>query len=64
MTEARMAEDGRYWARCAKCGTWVEVYPVTAKGDLFFEVLKAGFHCCGRQQSAIFTREKDCLDFH
>lgn len=64
MAETKMTDDGKYLARCSKCGTWVEVFPATAKGDLFFEALKADFLCCGEQQSATFTREKDCLDFH
>jgi hypothetical protein len=27
-------------------------------------VLQAGFQCCGLQQFATFTREKDTIDFH
>ena len=64
MTETRITEDGKYLARCGQCGSWVEVHPETSPGDLFFEALKAEFQCCGRQQAATFTLEKDCLDFH
>jgi hypothetical protein len=27
-------------------------------------VLQANFRCCGRQQWATFTKEKDTVDFH
>lgn len=63
-TVTRIAEDGKYLARCGKCGTWVEVNPEIFKTELFFEVLQAGFQCCGLQQSATFTKEKDTVDFH
>ena len=29
--------------------------PINFSGRTFFEVLQAGFHCCGLQKSAIFT---------
>lgn len=64
MTVTKIATDGRYLAQCAKCETWVEVHPKTSKAELFFEVLQASFYCCGLQQSATFTREKDTVDFH
>ncbi len=64
MIATRMTDDGRYLAQCPLCGTWVEVRPATSQADLFFEVLHATFQCCGRQQSATFTKEKDALDFH
>jgi len=64
MTLTRIAGDGKFLAQCAQCGTWVEVHPAPSEADLFFEVLLASFKCCGRQQSATFTREKDTLDFH
>jgi len=42
----------------------MEVQPQTHGTDLFFEVLQATFQCCGLQQSATFTKEKDTVDFH
>jgi hypothetical protein len=64
MSVTKITRDGKYLAQCSICGTWIEVHPQTHKAELFFEVLEAGFQCCGRQQSATFTREKDTLDFH
>jgi hypothetical protein len=64
MTLTRIAPDGRYLAQCRKCAAWVEVLPETSRAELFFEILEASFLCCGLQQSATFTREKDTLDFH
>jgi len=64
MTVVRITEDGKYLAQCRKCGTWTEVHPQTHDTELFFEVLQATFQCCGLQQSATFTKEKDTVDFH
>jgi len=64
MTLTRISGDGKYLAQCGKCGAWVEVHPQTHGTELFFEVLQAEFECCDLQQTAIFTQEKDTLDFH
>ncbi|MCX5887892.1 MAG: hypothetical protein NTY36_00385 [Deltaproteobacteria bacterium] len=67
MTITKIAADGKYLAQCRKCGTWVEVcpeYPENCTPEIFFEVLQASFYCCGLQQSATFTIEKDTVDFH
>jgi len=64
MTLTRITGDGKYLAQCGKCATWLEVHPETLRTELFFEVLQAGFQCCGLQQSATFTKEKDTIDFH
>jgi len=64
MTVTRITEDGRHLARCGQCGTWVEVQPEIFQTEMFFEVLQANFRCCGRQQCATFTKEKDTVDFH
>lgn len=64
MTNTRITAEGKYLAQCFKCGTWVEVLPEPHQTELFFEVLKACFHCCDLLQSATFTREKDTVDFH
>jgi len=65
MSFIKIASDGRYLARCEKCGAWVEVkaeYPANSPNELFFEVL--GPPCCGLRQTAALVREKDMLDFH
>jgi hypothetical protein len=64
MNITRITADGKYLAQCRQCGTWVELYPETTKGDIFFEVHKADFHCCGLPQTATFFLEKDTVDFH
>lgn len=64
MTVTRITGDGKYLAQCRKCKAWVEVHPETLRAELFFEVLQAAFQCCGLQQSATFTEEKDTVDFH
>lgn len=64
MTNTKISEDGRYLARCQKCGTWLEVEVENRKAEIYFEVLEATFHCCGLRQSATFTMEKDTVDFH
>lgn len=64
MTISSITADGKYRAQCRQCGAWVEVHPETVKADLFFEILRADYCCCGVHQSAQFTVEKDSLDFH
>ncbi|MBU4355892.1 MAG: hypothetical protein L6277_04990 [Desulfobacterales bacterium] len=64
MTSSRISATGKYLAQCEKCGTSVEVHPEIFRAELFFEVLQATFYCCGRQQVATFTKEKDTVDFH
>ena len=64
MTVTRITPDGKYLALCEKCKTWVEVNPEVFGAELFFELLQTTFLCCGLQQSATFTREKDTVDFH
>jgi len=51
-------------ARCRECGTWVEVCPRSVRTEIFFEHLQAEFRCCETQQQAVFTLEKDYIDFH
>jgi hypothetical protein len=62
--ESTKIEAGRFLARCGKCGRWQEVSPLAHRVEAFFEVWEADFFCCGRGQSAVFTQEKDYLDFH
>ncbi|MBM4274998.1 MAG: hypothetical protein FJ134_11145 [Deltaproteobacteria bacterium] len=57
-------ESGRFLAQCRECGTWVEVPPQSVRTELFFEHLEAEFRCCGLNQIATFTTEKDYIDFH
>jgi hypothetical protein len=57
-------EAGKFLARCEACGRWQEVSPKARRSEEFFEVWEADFSCCGRNQTAIFTLEKDYLDFH
>lgn len=64
MTLTRITAEGKYVAQCGKCAAWVEVHPEPFGTELFFEVLQAGFECCGLQQSATFNKEKDTIDFH
>ncbi|MFZ5447861.1 MAG: hypothetical protein ACOZFS_04400 [Thermodesulfobacteriota bacterium] len=64
MANSKIAEDGKYLARCCKCGTWVEVDPKPLEAELFFEVRQASFHCCDLTQSVTFILEKDTVDFH
>ena len=64
MTLSRITATGEYLAQCEKCGIWVEVHPEIFRAELFFEELQGTFYCCGRQQVATFTKEKDTVDFH
>lgn len=64
MTITRITADGKYLAQCQQCGAWVELHPQAYGTEIFFEVLQANFDCCGLQQSATFTIEKDTLEFH
>ncbi|MEJ2671451.1 MAG: hypothetical protein P8168_04460 [Deltaproteobacteria bacterium] len=62
--ETTKIEAGKFWARCEKCGRWQEVSPQGQKVETYFEVWEADFCCCGRSQKAVFTLEKDYIDFH
>jgi hypothetical protein len=57
-------EGERFLARCEVCGCWQEVGPKAQRVEAYFEVWEADFYCCGRSQVAVFTLEKDYLDFH
>ncbi len=63
MADLRIA-GGRYEARCEHCGAWREVEPRQLPCDAFFEYYQADFICCGVQQLARLTVEKDEIDFH
>ncbi len=56
--------DGKYEARCQKCGAWREVEVRQLPCDAFFENYQASFTCCGLPQVAHLAVEKDELDFH
>ena len=62
--EKAKIEAGKFLARCRECGRWQEVRPRACRTEEFFEVWEADFSCCGRSQSAVFTLEKDYIDFH
>jgi len=62
--ETARIEAGKFLARCGKCGRWQEVRPQAGRTEEFFEVCEAKFSCCGQSQSAVFTLEKDYVDFH
>ena len=55
---------GRYEAQCQHCGAWHEIEPRRQEEDAFFVHWQADFTCCGVQQRATLTVEKDELDFH
>jgi hypothetical protein len=57
-------EAGKFLARCRECGRWQEVTPKHLRCEGYFEEWEADFRCCDRQQTAVFTLEKDYLDFH
>jgi hypothetical protein len=57
-------EAGKFLAQCRECGRWQEVSPTTRGVEGYFEEWEADFWCCDRNQSAVFIREKDYLDFH
>jgi hypothetical protein len=57
-------EAGKFLVQCRECGRWQEVTPKHLRCDGYFEEWQADFRCCDRQQTAVFTLEKDYLDFH
>ena len=57
-------EAGKFLAQCRECGRWREVRPKTRRVEGYFEEWEADFRCCDQNQTAVFTREKDYLDFH
>ncbi|MGQ9688482.1 MAG: hypothetical protein ACUVXF_06805 [Desulfobaccales bacterium] len=63
MAELR-SSGGRYEARCDHCGRWQEVELQQLPCDAFFSHFITEFCCCGIQQVAKLTVEKDELDFH
>lgn len=63
MARLRKAGD-RFEAACAYCGQWREVRPRQLPCDAFFSHWEAEFTCCGQNQVATLTLEKDELDFH
>jgi hypothetical protein len=64
MMAAGKVEGNRFRAQCEKCGRWLEVQPQPAESAGYFVQWQATFSCCGREQTATFTREKDEIDFH
>ena len=64
MLAATKIEAGKFLAQCGECGRWQEVSPTGQRTDGYFEVWEAEFRCCDRNQAAVFTVEKDYLDFH
>jgi len=61
---ATKIESGKFLAQCRQCGRWREVSPRPQQGEDYFEVWVGDFRCCGLNQTAVFTLEKDYLDFH
>jgi hypothetical protein len=61
---ATKIEAGKFLAQCGQCGRWREVSPTEQRSNDYFEIWEAEFRCCERNQTAIFTQEKDYLDFH
>jgi hypothetical protein len=61
---ATKIEAGKFLAQCLKCGRWREVTPELRGSEGFFEEWAGEFRCCDRDQTAVFTVEKDYLDFH
>lgn len=57
-------EAGKFLAQCRECGRWREVSPKAQGAEGYFEVWEADFRCCRLNQTAVFTLEKDYLDFH
>jgi hypothetical protein len=55
---------GKFLAQCQECGRWQEVNPELRGSEGFFEEWAEEFRCCDRDQTAVFTLEKDYLDFH
>jgi hypothetical protein len=55
---------GGYEARCEHCGAWRKIEPQQLPCDTYFSHYQAEFICCGVQQAATLTVEKDELDFH
>ncbi len=63
MAEGKV-ENGKFWARCEVCGGWRPVELSPCGTEPFFAHFQAEFSCCRRTQQAVFTVEKDELDFH
>jgi hypothetical protein len=61
---ATKIEAGKFLAQCRECGRWQEVTPKHLRCEGYFEEWQADFRCCDRKQTAVFTLEKDYLDFH
>jgi hypothetical protein len=61
---ATKIEAGKFLAQCQECGLWHEVTPELRGYEGFFEEWAGEFRCCDRDQTAVFTVEKDYLDFH
>lgn len=57
-------ENGLFWGHCELCGRWRPVIPEQVASEAFFTHWRAVFTCCGREQVALITVEKDELDFH
>lgn len=53
-----------FWGHCELCGRWRPVIPEQVASEAFFTHWRAVFTCCGREQVALITVEKDELDFH
>lgn len=63
MADLRISPRGSE-ARCERCGRWRQVELQQLPCDAFFSHYEAVFTCCGVQQTARLTVEKDELDFH
>ncbi len=57
-------EGDTFFARCQKCGQWLEVEPQPKRCDTYFAYWQSPFSCCGHGQTATFTVEKDEVDIH
>jgi hypothetical protein len=55
---------GGYEAQCELCGAWRKIEAQQSPCDTYFSHYQAEFICCGVQQVATLTMEKDELDFH
>jgi hypothetical protein len=64
MAQIRIVGDNKYEAQCRLCGAWQEVQPQPVPGYTYFSHFQAEYTCCGVQQTAQLTVERDEMDVH